>query len=52
MQANDSQDPVRLNEHAYPFQNRLSVCSVAILLDSSDSTEIIVSLGIQDRYNL
>lgn len=43
-----NQDPVRLNKHAHPFQHRLSVCSVSVLLDSSDSPEIIVSLGIQD----
>lgn len=43
-----NQDPVRLNKHAHPFQHRLSICSVSILLDSSDSPEIIVSLGTQD----
>lgn len=43
-----NQDPVGLNKHAHPFQHRLSSCSVSILLDSSDSPEIIVSLGIQD----
>lgn len=43
-----NQDPVRLNKHAHPSQHRLSSCAVSILLDSSDSPEIIVSLGIQD----
>lgn len=43
-----NQDSVRLNKHAHPFLHSLSICSVSILLDSSDSPEIIVSLGIQD----